>query len=172
MIKEPLVLIGRFTRPYGLKGQIKVQWYVDTIEDLEAFSRFYIEDRKAIGGYKEISFLEIKEYQKAYVATVAGMEDRTHAETLVGKAIYVSEEDLPVLPEGEFYIRDILGCEVLYEGEVFGVVDNFFEVGPRTLFIVRMKSGKSLAVPYEPRYFVKVDRVAKKIEASHLAELL
>ncbi len=172
MAQEPLVLIGRFTKPYGLKGQIKVQWYVDAIDDLEAFSRFYIEDRKAVGGYREISFVEIKEYQKAYVAKVVGMEDRTQVETLVGKAIYVFEKDLPALPEGEFYIRDILGCEVLYEGEVFGVVDNFFEVGPRTLFIIKMTSGKSLAVPYEPRYFVKVDRQAKRIEAGHLAELL
>ncbi|MCX7882493.1 MAG: ribosome maturation factor RimM [Brevinematales bacterium] len=172
MVQTPLVVIGRFTRPYGLKGYIKVQWYVDEIDDLQAFERFFVEDRKFPGGYREVSFAEIREYQKAYVAKVVGMEDRTAAETLVGKTIYVRQEDFPQLPEGEYYIKDILGCEVRYHGEVFGVVENFFEVGQRTLFVIKMASGKSLAVPYEKRYFVRVDVVAKEVEAEHLSELL
>jgi len=168
----PLVLIGRFTKPYGLKGHIKVQWYVDEINDLGTFERFFIEDRKVPGGYREVSFVEIREYQKAYVAKVTGMDDRTAVESLVGKAIYVREEDFPPLPEGEYYIKDILGCEVRYQGSVFCVVENFFEVGQKTLFVIKMTGGKSLAVPYEPRYFVRVDVAAKQIEAEHLSELL
>ncbi|MFN3660028.1 MAG: ribosome maturation factor RimM, partial [Brevinematales bacterium] len=88
------------------------------------------------------------------------------------KAIYVQEKDFPPLPEGEYYIKDILGCEVVYEGNIFGVVENFFEVGDKTLFVIKMTGGKSLAVPYDPRYFVRVDVAAKQIEADHLSELL
>lgn len=168
----PLVLIGRFTRAYGLKGDIKVQWYVDAIEDLSAFTCFFIEDRKVPGGYREVSFKEIREYQKAYVVRVEGLEDRTAVETLVGKSIYVREDEFPLLPEGEYYIKDILGCEVVYKGEVFGVVDNFFEVGQQILFILKMLNGKSLAVPYDRRYFVRIDVGIKRIEAEHLSELL
>lgn len=172
MARNPLVLIGRFTKPYGLKGQIKVQWYVDAIEDLRTFDQFYIEDRKVSGGYRAISFTEMKEYQKAYVAKVTGMEDRTAVETLVGKPIYVREEDFPSLPKGEYYVKDILGCEVYDEKGLFGEVENFFEVGSKTLFVIKMTSGKSLAVPYDPRYFVAIDVQAKRIEAGHLSELL
>jgi len=170
--QTPLVLIGRFTKPYGLKGHIKVQWYVDEIEDLRSFGHFFIEDRRVPGGYREVSFVELREYQKAYVARVAGMDDRTAAETLIGRAIYVREEEFPPLPEGEYYIKDILGCEVMYQGDVFGVVDNFFEVGQQTLFVIKMTSGKSLAVPYEKRYFSRVDVKQKRIDAEHLSELL
>jgi len=170
--QSPLVLIGRFAKPYGLKGQIKVQWFVDTLDDLSAFERFFIEDQKSIGGYKEIAFSEIKEYPKAYVARIHGIEDRTGAEGFVGKSIYVREDEFPQLPEGEYYVKDILGCKVLYEGSIFGVVDNFFEVGPTTLFVIKTTKGKSLAVPYTERYFVRIDITNKQVEAGHLSELL
>ena len=43
--------------------------------------------------------------------------------------VYVTEEDLPQLPEGEYYVRDLMGMDVILEdgsrlGELKDVIQN------------------------------------------------
>lgn len=111
--------VGAVLKPQGIRGEVKVKVYLDDGEDLKNFKTLFV-------GGEEYGVLSVRasgEY--AYVA-LRGVADRNAAELLRGKEMEVWREDCPPLPEGTYYIADLLGCAVVYEngdgvGEVISV---------------------------------------------------
>lgn len=113
---EEKLNIATVLKPQGIRGEIKVKVYLDDSGDLKQFKTLFI------GGdeYAVINVRASGEY--AYLA-LKGVADRNAAELLRGKEIEVNRSDCPVLPEGTYYIADLLGCAVVYEnGETVGEV--------------------------------------------------
>lgn len=54
-------------------------------------------------------------------------------------SIEVRREDLPSLEQGEFYIEDILGCDVydIESNKKIGVIDGFDDNGVQIVFFIR-----------------------------------
>lgn len=108
--------VGSILKPQGIRGEVKVKVYLDSAEDLKKIKQVYISGEKyavlnvrASGGY-------------AYV-TLRGVADRNAAEELRGKELEALREDCPPLPEGRYYIGDLVGCKVTFSsGEEAGEV--------------------------------------------------
>jgi 16S rRNA processing protein RimM len=97
------------------------------------------------------------------VLKFVGIDDRTEAETLRGKYLCVREEERPPAPEGQVYLSDLIGCEVvsIADGRHIGVVSGWQDIGPHAL----LELGDDLLIPYVPAICRKVDLEAKRIEA-------
>ncbi len=114
---EKFLTVAKIVKPQGIRGEVKALALTDSAEQLAAFGRVYI------GGepYKVLK-LSPRPDGSAYIA-LSGIADRNAAELLRGKEICVLREDAPELPEGRYYIADLLGCAVVGEkGEAIGRV--------------------------------------------------
>ena len=63
------------------------------------------------------------------IAALDGVADRNAAEALKGLRLYVPKDALPELDEDEFYHADLLGLEVLQDGETIGTVRSIIPAG-------------------------------------------
>ena len=127
------IKIGKIVNTVGLKGEVKVYNYSDRSEIYENTSHIYVEN--------DLTAVESVRVQKNMVILkLEGISDRDRAEALRGRELYVTEEDLPELPQGQYYVRDIMGMAVREEngtflGEVTDVIQNtaqdIFEVQNR-----------------------------------------
>ena len=109
--------IAKILKPQGIRGEIKVMTFTDSPSDLHAFDRVYI------GGncYKMLK-VRPQNGDCAFI-TLAGIADRNAAESLRGANVEVDREDIPALPEGTYYIADVIGCKVVtQEGDELGIV--------------------------------------------------
>lgn len=102
-------------------------------------------------------------HQGSLVLKFVGVEDRTEAETLRGKYLCVREQDRPPAPEGQVYMSDLIGCEVVsvVDGRHIGVVSGWQDIGPHAL----LELGDDFLIPYVPAICRKVDLAGKRIEA-------
>jgi 16S rRNA processing protein RimM len=102
-------------------------------------------------------------HQGSLVLKFVGVDDRTEAETLHGQYFCIREEERPPAPEGQVYLSDLVGCEVVSaaDGRRIGVVSGWQDIGPHAL----LELGEDLLIPYVPAICVKVDLQAKRIEA-------
>lgn len=166
------LLIGKLLKPSGLKGYLRAAFYVNDLEDLEAFSAFYVKDKKAPGGFKTLHVEKVFEQSGGLAVIIEDCKDRTAAEALQGLEIFVNEEELPPAGKNEFYIRDLMGIEVWMNGELFGTIDNIVEIANRTMLVLALPGDKHLMAPFSGEYFGDVDLAAKRIEAFRLNELL
>jgi 16S rRNA processing protein RimM len=49
----------------------------------------------------------------AWIARFKGINDRSQAEELFGSSLYIKENERPELPDGEFYVDQLIGMEVV-----------------------------------------------------------
>ena len=136
--------IGKIIKPFGVLGEVKVDFFVNEMDDLQAFSAFYIEDKRSPNGRKEIRFENLREGGDRMIARIDAIPDRNAAELFRDRDILVDEAELPETQADEFYIRDLLDANVFFEGAPYGTVMNVFGIGNRTFLLVKIRPVRKL----------------------------
>lgn len=119
------IKIGKIINTFGLKGEIKIYPYIDYFEDLD----FIILDNNKFK-------IEKSRYQKNIViAKLENIDTIEQAEDLKEKDIFIYEDMKPDLPEGTYYIDDLIGFKVVTdEGKVLGNLTNIYNTGANDIY--------------------------------------
>ena len=98
-----------------------------------------------IGNFKKKQRLELnktKVIQDFLIASFKEIVDRTQAEELKGKSVYVPRALFPQLAEDEFYWVDLIGLRVVnLRGETLGKINHLLETGANQVMVARDKKG-------------------------------
>jgi 16S rRNA processing protein RimM len=109
------VEIGGVARAHGIRGEVAIVTHDPASMTLELVERIYV------GGH-ELRVVAARATPRAWLVRLAGIETRTAAEALRGRAVEVAREDLR-LEEGDVLLQDLVGCTVqLTDGTAWGVV--------------------------------------------------
>ena len=80
------------------------------------------------------------------------------AEALRNTYLLVKKEDLGELPEGVYYLADLIGLDVYTEeDELLGKVDDIYSTGANDIYVVKNEDGKEKLLP-------GIDEVIKNID--------
>lgn len=149
-VKE--IIVGKVGAARGLDGTLKIIPLTDfegRFDDLEQISVggkiFAVESVKHIGGQIFIKF--------------AGVDSRESARALTNKFLTVDRKDAAPLDDGEFYIFDVIGCEVFDGDKKLGTVTNVLRTGSNDVFEV---DGRIL-IPALKSAVKSIDIAGKKI---------
>lgn len=158
------ITIGRIKSAYGLAGWVHVHSYTDDPESL-----FEYDDLRLVRGSESLP-AKLEEYRehggKGWVARFNGATDRNASERQKGYEIQVQVAKLPKLPEGTYYWRDLVGCQVFGPDEkLIGVVTEV--VDSPGFDMLRVKADEMIwAIPFDwQKTIVAVDLANKKIVA-------
>ncbi len=163
--------VGRITGCYGIRGWVKIHSYT---EPLENFLRFGSWQLKRRGSLEPVEFDDGRRHGKGLVAHIAGVDDRTLAETFKGLEVVVPEGALPALAEGDFYWHQLQGLQVWCSESggqpvLLGRVDYLIDTGANDVLVVKPCEGsldeRERLVPYLPGDVVtRVDPAQDRIE--------
>jgi 16S rRNA processing protein RimM len=95
--------IARIGKPHGLRGEVHVWPITDRDERFAPGARAQLGDR-------ELVVVRARRQGDHWVVLYEGVEDRTAAVRLNGGVL--TAEPLGPLPEGEFWIHELIGCTV------------------------------------------------------------
>jgi len=161
--------IGRVVGLHGVHGKIKVAAFSGDPEGVLAAKTLRLTGGRGtapgvVGDYEVIT---AQRAGGCAVFAFRGIDTVAAAEPLVKSVVSVRREELPSLPEDEFYWADAVGCLVVDEagaplGEVAGV-----EPGAAYDFlVVRRPGGEDRYLPVVNAFLRKVDTAARRIVAS------
>ncbi|WP_408607653.1 ribosome maturation factor RimM [Colwellia polaris] len=145
------VTLGKVGAVYGIKGWLKIHSFTD---DQEAILDYFPWSLKLGNKVQSVEITDWRKHNNGLVVKVAGIDDRDIAQKLVGSEIFVSEDALSDLPEGEFYWRDLIGMTVVTDkGYDLGQVSDIMETGANDVLVVKanLKDGfgkKERLIPY------------------------
>ena len=145
-----LLCVGEIVNTHGVRGELKVIPLVDTADDLLEYTYYIIEGKKydmeAVRFHKNFALIKLKD-----------IDDMNVAEKFKGKFLELPREDLKPLPEGRYYICDLMGLKVIDEvlGEL-GAINEVFNTGSNDVYVVTYKD-KPLCIP-------DIDGVVKKVD--------
>jgi 16S rRNA processing protein RimM len=99
-------------------------------------------------------------HQGSLVLKFQGIDTRTEAESLQGWFVCIRGEERPPVDEGEVYLSDLVGCEVVAgDGRQVGAITGWLDLGGQVVLEV----GKDLLIPYVPEICREVDLPGKRV---------
>lgn len=102
------VKIGNIANIHGIKGEIKVYPYTDDFDNFLKYKEIYV------GENKEKYIVKSSRLHKDMVLfMLEGISTPEEAETLKTLDIFIDEKDLKKLEVGSYYIKDLIGLEVI-----------------------------------------------------------
>ncbi len=129
------LLIGRILRPRGLKGELKAEVYSSDPHWLLGYAGSVIIDGKA---YRVQKFAHEGAFGYIQLDGVTTVEE---AEALRDKDVYARRDELPKNKDGEYFIVDILGLDVIVGGDNIGTVVDVAQYGSADVYTVKTKDG-------------------------------
>lgn len=156
-----LLEVGKIVNTHGLRGEVKVVPWTDYPEVFEDIEYVYVERR---GEYERLDVAGIK-YQKGnIIVRFPQIKDINEAEKYKNQVLYAEREALGELPDGVYYIADLIGSEVVREnGEVIGTIADVINTGSNDIYDVKRKGQKNLLIPVIDEVVLNVDIENKKI---------
>ena len=145
------ILVGKIVNVVGLRGDVKVYNYSYSIQIYEETPEIYVDDK--------LTKIEKARLQKNMVVLkLGGIDDRDAAERLRGSELYVTDADLPELPEGQFYVRDLIGMTVKEEnGTVLGKVTDVIQNTAQDILEVELENKKKALIPKVEQFVLDID---------------
>lgn len=126
---------------YGIKGWVKLRINLEDPASFSSFSSYMLADARG-KTLRSVKLLHVRPQGKGFIAQLEGVNDRNAAEVLRGYELTVLEAELPDLAEGEFYWRDLVGCQVVtdyesYSSVVLGEVHHILDTGSNDVLVTR-----------------------------------
>ncbi len=142
MEKKQFLEIGQIVNTHGLKGDVRVDPWCDGPEFICQFKKLYLKDGNTVivekaRPQKNVAILKLK-----------GVDTIEQADLMRRTVLYVNRDDVQ-LDEGEFFIQDIVGCEVkdADTGAVYGKITEVLKTGANDVYQVTDDNGKNYLVP-------------------------
>lgn len=169
-----LVAIAVVKRAVGLDGLCGLHPHGETLGRLKLPTAVRIgEDER----YTREAVLEkVSMRPQGYAAKFDVASDRTQAETMQGLSVYITEDQLPPLDEGEFYHFHLKGMAVVSQlsGKKLGTVRDTVNLPSTDALEVVLTNGNEVIIPYNDDAVIKVDAENKTIVVSdtYIEELI
>jgi len=147
------VLVGRFGAPHGVRGEVKLESFMDDpqaiarcgpLQDEAGRRRFEIKLVRAAG-------------DRRFVAAVAGVASREQAAALTHVALHVDRARLPAPGDEEYYWADLVGLRAeTIDGRSLGEVVAVHDYGGGAFLELRGAGGAELLMPFTRRVVARV----------------
>ncbi len=157
---EPdFIIVGKFGRPHGVKGEITFQPMTDFPERLHAGKTLLVGR-----AHQEYKIKSIREKGQDFILQFEQITSREAAQLLTNQYAYVAVASLPPLPEDEYYHHELLGILVFNpDGDRLGVLTEILETGANDVYVVTADDGEELLLPVIPSVILHINIKEKKM---------
>lgn len=161
-----MIEVMKIVNTHGVKGEVKALYYADSPAFFKKVP--YLYDKKD----NKFHITSVKEHKGALLVTLEGVEDMSAAERLKNVSLYAKREDFPALPNGEYYLIDLIGLTAeTVDGECIGEVVDVLEKAAQNLLVIK-KGEKEILIPKCDAFVDRVSLDEKKIYITPIEGLI
>ena len=164
MSKQP---VAKILREFGLGGHLKVRIYLTPPEPFFQYKSFYVETPLGLQEY-HVEHAEHK-YGNIAIVKFRGIDEKEVAALLRGKELLVEEGELPPKEEGEYYVFELEGLQVIYRGKAIGHIKSILQPGPYPLFRVSTEE-EDIYIPFHEEFVDRIDLDEGKVYVKKIPE--
>lgn len=106
MTMEQQIVIGKIVAPHGVRGEFRIMPLTDQPQRYAKMKIVHLDDGR------DLTVVSVRQHKNVYLMMVKEITNMDEAEALRGRQLVISPKELPPLPKGQFYVRDILGFAV------------------------------------------------------------
>ena len=159
MIKEYLE-IGEITGTHGVRGEVRLNPWCDSPEFVVGFKTLYFDGN----GSCAAKLKAVRPHGNIVLLKIDGVDTVEQAQKLRGKILYMKRSDAK-LPEGHYFIAELMGCRVLDaddESICYGTLTDVSETGANDVWHITNEKGEYL-IPAIPDVVIETDVALNRV---------
>ena len=149
--------IGKISSTYGLKGAVKIESYLDSIEQFREIDELYI-----FGNIEAFKVKEVKIKKNSCFLILDGVDSIAKSEKLVGLAIYIDSDFKFKKEDNEYYHSELNALTAIANNKAVGVVEDIIKGHAQDILLIK-NSDETAMIPFISEFIVDIDLVEKKI---------
>ena len=103
------VVLGQIVAPHGVRGDLRIMPLTSNVRLFTDMDYLLLPDDR------RLHIVHARPHKNIILVTVKEITSVEAAEALRGQKVSVYREDMPELPEGRYYVGDLIGLPVLDE---------------------------------------------------------
>lgn len=152
--KDKYLLVGKTTKPHGLRGEIKIYCFSGQPQNFLEYKELTLCDLKGTLS-KPIQVTKSRVQGKTAVVKFANIADRSAAESIEGHEVLLLKEHLPKAKSDEYYWLQYEGKQLIdQDGSVIGTVKKLFNNGAQDILVVATENDEVL-VPVIDNFIIE-----------------
>ncbi|GAA4712953.1 ribosome maturation factor RimM [Brevibacillus fulvus] len=161
--------VGKLVNTQGLRGEVRVISTTDFPDErFKVGNQLYL-FHPSLTEPLPLTIASRRQHKEFELISFQGFTSINDVEKFKGGELKIPEEALMELEEDEFYIHQLIGCDVVTdEGEELGKIVDVLQPGANDVWVVKGKRGEIL-LPFIDDCIKEVDIAAKRV-VCHLLE--
>ncbi|MEI3099083.1 MAG: ribosome maturation factor RimM [Oscillospiraceae bacterium] len=148
MEKQQYIEAGKIVNTHGVRGEVKIQVWLDSPEFMRRFKTLYIDS-------KPVRLLSSREHKGFLIAMLEGVEDINAAMSLKNKTVYIDRADATAEKGRILPVRYHRLARRDRNGELVGTLEDILETPASSVYIVRGEAEHM--IPAVPEFVLKTD---------------
>jgi 16S rRNA processing protein RimM len=144
----PLMEIGKIAGTHGIRGELRVEPWCDSPAFLAEFSSVYLN-----GAERKVK--SARPHKSLVLMMLEGIDTVEAAQALRGTVIHIDRTGV-ALPEGRYFIQDLIGLSVLDGTEHIGTLYDVLTAPAHDVYMVRGGDGDRM-IPAVPEFVKGID---------------
>lgn len=162
-----MYLIGYILKPQGLKGELKVESVTPYLERFNRLDRVFLQLKEKKQTY---SIENVRISDRFVYLKFTEINSRDDAELLRNAEVLIEEKDLIQPAQDEYFIHDLIGCQVISENnDVIGVLSDVIQMSSNDVYVLKNGEGIEILIP-ATKEIVKRVNVGQKQIIIHVLE--
>lgn len=156
------VVIARIVKARGIRGEVACVIETDFPERFSSLKEatVWMPDET----HRELEVEDHWFHKDRVILKFKGYDTMTDAQTLAGGRLIISEKDLKLLADGEFFEHQLIGSIAeSADGQSLGEVTRLMRTGGTDVLVVRNEDGRERLIPFADEICISVDVAAKRI---------
>lgn len=154
--------IGIIAKPHGIRGELKVRLHNEDSTSLDEVTHVIVEPAK--GEVVRYEVERVRGNSKGLILALSGVDTMEAANDLRGAKLWVDRAAVSALEPGEYYLVDLVGCQVELDGKPFATVQSVRPDPTVDTMVIKLLDGTVADVPLVEAWVGEVDIGAKKIQ--------
>lgn len=154
--------VGIIAKPHGVRGELKVRLHNEDSTSLDEVTHVIVEPAK--GEVVRYEVESVRGSSKGPILALRGIDSMEAANNLRTAKIWVERAAVSALEPGEYYLVDLVGCQVELDGKLFATVQSVRPDPTVDTMVVKLLDGSLADVPLVDAWVGQVDISARKVQ--------
>lgn len=155
MGNEKYITIGKIVNTQGHRGEVRVYPLTDFPDRFKEMESVVVNSGER---HRTLHIERVYFHKRFVIIKFKEIKDMNDAEMLKGGLLQIDRHELVPLPEGSFYIFEIIGLSVYTEsGDYLGKVADVLQTGANDVYLVDRDEEGQVLIPALKKVVKKVD---------------
>ena len=152
-MKKKFLEIGKIVTTHGVMGEVKVYPWCDSPYDLCEFDLLYLNK-----GKMSVEVERARVHKNMVILKLSGVDTMEQAQKMRDQILFADRDDMD-LEEGEYFIQDLIGLEVVDAdtGESYGKLSDVSQTGANDGYHISKPGEKEKYIPAIKQVVIETD---------------